>query len=848
MSDRAGRFFNWLRSLDGVTCLALLALGFVVRVIIAPRLIISADLLAYGYWGQLFDAHPLTIYSVGGANPNWTLVPDYPPVAIYLFGAVEKIYFTLGALFGIPLSHDVLSAHMLKLVLKMPGILADLALLSIMYVKATRLIPRWLAWLLGATYALSPGILITVAVWGQTDGIALLLVALGLLMAARKQDIWCGVVFACAVSFKPQPIVFVPLALIYLVRWSGVKNATRGAIAFLATTIVIWLPYLLPPNFEALYLKHNFAIVAANEAPVASHSGWNLWFVLGIESQNASAPYMGPLSITVVGGLLFAFILLIVVMGIWRDGSEGRLWAGAAIVALAFFVVGTLQFERYLFPALGLFFLAALYNRRYWLIYAVTSLVYMANFGWTIFGCKCDAYTPNWPSALQQTLTFHLDGWQGGLINCIALVLSVVFFVWPEAERAAQRHQIFQPGFGLAQPDEQPAMAPAFATAGAPYSAALTRPVVQSRGGVASTATAAAMLDTLPATQRVRAVTPPQASSQASAQAQTSATPKLRLRPRTLGRPPYISVVIPCYNEQGNIWPMYERLTAALSRVTPTYELIFVNNGSYDGSPELFEELAARDAKVSVLTLSRNFGSQGAYTAGYAYASGDCVVGLDGDIQDPPELIPALVEQWLQGYDVVYGVRARRKGSLPRRIGYKLFYRLLHKVSYVDIPHDASDFGLMDRRVVNVLNEMPERSRLIRGLRAFAGFSQTGIPYTRDERHSGLTTNSFFGLFRWASLGIISFSFAPLDLISYLAGGVVVLAGVGMLVYTALYFIFPGAPHGYQTLLLVVLFLGAVQLLCLSIIGAYLGKIFEEVKARPRYLVNDIQNDHRAGG
>ncbi|HZC07584.1 MAG TPA: glycosyltransferase family 2 protein, partial [Ktedonobacterales bacterium] len=328
----------------------------------------------------------------------------------------------------------------------------------------------------------------------------------------------------------------------------------------------------------------------------------------------------------------------------------------------------------------------------------------------------------------------------------------------------------------------------------------------------------------------------------------SAAGPRLRLRPRELGRPPYVSVVVPCYNEQGNIRPMYERLTAALTSITPTYEIIFVNNGSYDHSPEILDEIASRDPRVSVISLSRNFGSQGAYSAGFAYCSGDCVVGLDGDIQDPPELIPAFVATWLEGYDVVYGVRARRKGSLPRRIGYKLFYRLLRKLSYVDIPVDASDFGLMDRRVVNVLNEMPERSRLIRGLRAYAGFSQTGIPYERAERYSGFTTNSFLGLFRWASLGIISFSFAPLDLISYLAGGVVALTALAMVIYTVLYFVLPGAPRGYETLLLVVLFLGAVQLLCLSIIGAYLGKIFEEVKARPRFLVNDVLNDHRASG
>jgi dolichol-phosphate mannosyltransferase len=307
-----------------------------------------------------------------------------------------------------------------------------------------------------------------------------------------------------------------------------------------------------------------------------------------------------------------------------------------------------------------------------------------------------------------------------------------------------------------------------------------------------------------------------------------------------------ISAVIPCYNEEGNIVAMYERLTAVLSQITSAYEIIFVNNGSYDGSARIFDALAASDWHVSVVTLSRNFGSQGAYTTGMEHALGDCAILLDGDIQDPPELIPTLVQRWLQGYDVVYGERVRRKGSLPRRIGYKLFYRLFRRLSYIDIPVDAGDFSLIDRAALDVINAMPERDRFIRGLRAWAGFNQVGVPYVRQERHAGRTTNSFIDLFRWAGRGLVSFSYAPLELISYLAACMVVLTGIALLVYTALYFIFPDTPRGFQTIIVIVLFLGAVQLLCLSIIGVYLGKVFEEVKGRPSYVVQRIQNNHRA--
>ncbi|HEU5343528.1 MAG TPA: hypothetical protein VFU60_04230 [Ktedonobacterales bacterium] len=425
------RALRWLGSRRGLAYLALMALALIVRVIIAPRIVVTQDLLTYTTWGQVFDQHPLHVYSVGGMNPDKTLVPLYPPVAMYLFGAVEKIYFGLGALFGLSLSHDLMASPSLMLAMKTPGILADLALLTILYVKACAHMRRWAAWLLGATYALSPGVLIMVVVWGQSDSIVLLLVALGLLMLARKQGIWAGALLALAVGFKPQPIIYLPLALIYLTRWGGARQALRGMVAFLLTTLAVWLPYLLPPHPEVIAMGRNLAIGASNGFPAASHTGWNLWFALGLQQRNAAAPLIGSYSLTEVSGVLFIVILMIVLLGFWRDGSEGRLWAGAAILALSFFAIGTLQYERYLFPALGLLFLAAISHRRYWLLYAVTSLIYMANYEATMFS-YWDPPSIIVPFDVQRALMLYLTPWLGGVIVCLALVTSIAFFVWPE--------------------------------------------------------------------------------------------------------------------------------------------------------------------------------------------------------------------------------------------------------------------------------------------------------------------------------------------------------------------------------------------------------------------------------
>lgn len=306
-----------------------------------------------------------------------------------------------------------------------------------------------------------------------------------------------------------------------------------------------------------------------------------------------------------------------------------------------------------------------------------------------------------------------------------------------------------------------------------------------------------------------------------------------------------LSVVIPCFNELPNITPMYQRVTKALKTVTSNYEIIFIDNGSTDASFDVFKRLSLMDKKVTIIALSRNFyKSQGAYSAGIDYATGDCAVLLDGDIQDPPELIGEMVNLWQKGYDIVYGVRAHREGSKLRNLAYTLFYRIFSNLSYVEIPKDAGDFSLIDKKVIGVFRQMPERDRYIRGLRAWMGFNSVGINYKRQERVRGKTSNSFIDNIRWALLGIFSFSYVPLELITWLAILSFIISLFAVILYTILYFIVPNAPRGFQTLLISTLFLGSIQLLSLSIIAHYIGKIFEEVKGRPKYIIREILNDN----
>lgn len=301
-----------------------------------------------------------------------------------------------------------------------------------------------------------------------------------------------------------------------------------------------------------------------------------------------------------------------------------------------------------------------------------------------------------------------------------------------------------------------------------------------------------------------------------------------------------VSVVIPCFNERDNILEMYNRLTVVLKKSVSNYEIIFVDNGSTDESLRIFKTLVKRDMHVSVLVYSRNFGPHGAYSGGISYAKGNAVIFIDGDLQDPPELIEKMLTLWNKGNEIVYGIRKRRKGSKLRKILTSLFYKILNKLSYVKIPLDAGDFGLMDRKVVDLIKNMPEHNKYFTGLRAWVGFSQIGIEYDRGARVSGKTKFRLLDYFRWAFSSITSFSYKPLELISYLTIAVVFLTIVGIFIYLLDFFFYPNNPRGFITLILVILFLGGIQLLSLSIISQYLASLIEESKQRPEYIIKEV--------
>ena len=300
-----------------------------------------------------------------------------------------------------------------------------------------------------------------------------------------------------------------------------------------------------------------------------------------------------------------------------------------------------------------------------------------------------------------------------------------------------------------------------------------------------------------------------------------------------------ISIVIPVYNEQETLGALVERLTAVLNSMGEPWEVLFVNDGSTDGSAALLEKFHGDDPRMKTLALSRNFGHQVAVTCGLDHACGDAVVVMDGDLQDPPEVLPDLIRTWRDGFDVVYAVRKQRKENLVKVWAYKAFYWTLRKVSYLDIPLDSGDFSLMDRRVVDLLSRMPERNRFVRGLRTWVGLKQTGYEYEREARYAGESKYSLGKLFRLAFDGLISYSFVPLRVVSNL-GMFVSLTAMLYMVYLLVAQTFGETTlQGWTSTVVIVLFLGGIQLLALGIIGEYIGRIFDEVKQRPQYVVSD---------
>lgn len=308
-----------------------------------------------------------------------------------------------------------------------------------------------------------------------------------------------------------------------------------------------------------------------------------------------------------------------------------------------------------------------------------------------------------------------------------------------------------------------------------------------------------------------------------------------------------ITAVIACYRDALSVPHMYERLTATFAKIGVDYEIIFVNDCSPDNAEEVLAELAARDSNVVVIHHSRNFGSQSAFTSGMRIATGDAVVLLDGDLQDPPELIASFHERWCEGFQVVYGVRVKRQATRFLQIAYKAFYRVFRSASYIPIPLDAGDFSLLDRAVVDALNSLPENNRFLRGLRAWVGFRQAGVPYVRPERMFGTTTNSLLRNLGWARKAILSFSYAPIDLMTGLSFAVIIIAAFAALFQVIARLVDPSlVPSGFSTLIVLILFMGGVQLLCFAIIGSYLSHIYDEVKRRPSYIVDYILNDPAA--
>lgn len=299
-----------------------------------------------------------------------------------------------------------------------------------------------------------------------------------------------------------------------------------------------------------------------------------------------------------------------------------------------------------------------------------------------------------------------------------------------------------------------------------------------------------------------------------------------------------ISGIVACYLDELAIPLMAERLKSVFEKINVDYEIIFVNDGSPDNSQEVLERLALKDKRIKVITHSRNFSSQNAFTSGLKKSSGDACILLDGDLQDPPEMIEEFYKKWCEGYDVVYGIREHRQMPPVWELCYKAFYRLFQKLAYIRIPVDAGDFSLIDRKVVKIFNQLPERDRFVRGLRAWIGFRQIGVPYDRPERMFGNSTNNFWKNFRWAKKGVFSFSYVPLEIISITAISISLLAGAAIVFQIIGRILYPDIPHGISTIIVLCLFLGATQLLSLAFIAEYIGKIFEEVKGRPLYVVS----------
>lgn len=305
---------------------------------------------------------------------------------------------------------------------------------------------------------------------------------------------------------------------------------------------------------------------------------------------------------------------------------------------------------------------------------------------------------------------------------------------------------------------------------------------------------------------------------------------------------PVITAIIACYRDAEAIPFMYERLVKTFNEMKVRYEIIFVNDCSPDNTEEVLEKICNKDSNVIGITHSRNFGSQSAFLSGMEISTGDAVVLMDGDLQDPPEVMPKFYEKWMQGYEVTYGVRVQREMPAWLHFFYKTFYKIFKNMSYINIPKDAGDFSMIDRKVVKELVNLPETEQFLRGLRAWVGFKQIGVDYVRPERMFGVSTNNWRKNIWWAKKAIFSFSFVPLEIMSY-TGFIMTLVSILGIIWQILakLVFYPDTPSGLSTVIILVMFFGGINLLGISFLGEYIAKIFEETKKRPKFIRTKVR-------
>lgn len=307
---------------------------------------------------------------------------------------------------------------------------------------------------------------------------------------------------------------------------------------------------------------------------------------------------------------------------------------------------------------------------------------------------------------------------------------------------------------------------------------------------------------------------------------------------------PFITIIAPIFNELENLPILYERISEVMQKSESDWELLLIDDGSTDGSTDFIRELSKKDQRVKPVIFARNFGHQIAVTAGLDYSKGDAVVIIDSDLQDPPEVILDLLDKWREGYEVVYAVRAEREGeTFFKKFTASVFYRLIFRITDVKIPLDTGDFRLMDRKVVNVMNAMREHHRFLRGMSAWVGFKQVGVTYKRAARLSGETKYPFKKMLKLALTAITGFSYVPLQIATYIG---FISAGISLVAIPIVILLrILGSQQfiGQATTLIAVLFLGGVQLISLGILGEYIGRIYDEVKGRPLYIVSEAPSE-----